>query len=668
MLAGWLSDAYVARLGGTRLGLLTGLYLGWAATTLGTFSAVAATNLSPAAHYALAIFLADGFASVAIVVRSSCLMELTRSERERIQIQRLNSIFGNVEFVATTAALFLWPRAGASGSGSVLSEAQSQSQPQSALASESTSESAAALASSASSASSASGRDMAVFRTYLLGVCGASAIITLVAVRMLRTITAERRAAGRPGRGGAVGDGSSGQEQPQGVNKQQQQQQQQRGSVELTVRPIGGDIIEDGGRVADRSAGDEGGGGSSSGGEGMHLREAGGGGETAAGIVAGNKKKTEADAAHKDGEQCTGSRGSKGRNDGSSFRDFLSSVKTHRNLQRFLATNSFLEAESVFHDQFDVIIVAALLSPQHSHITSVVVLGGIKPLCGIASFLLTWAAERPDIGVYGVCLWAFRCKVFVGFVACGALVAVTMASGGGGDNGGFSAGTGSSGSSGGIGGIGGIGGFGDSGGIGETIGRTTTGVIGPTLFWVMSWVAIIALLVVNITTRVPLALSGVTLANLIDEHSYLQRRASPHVAKFLSLNALIAKPLNSLGPMVGSALLASAGYTSGHTSGSSSNGSNDGGVGGGGEAGALSHTHNRTGEQPGAGAGTGMTTAAVWRTCVMLVIAPALVGGLVQWGCWRSYTLRGRYLVTVQQRMWDDEGGGVGGEDSARIT
>jgi Na+/melibiose symporter-like transporter len=149
ILAGWLSDSYVNSTGGTRLDLLKWLYVGWAATTLFTFSSLASAMLLPISHYAIAIFMADGFSSVAIVVRSSCVLELTSGERERIQVQRLNSVFGNVEFLVTTSALVLWP-----------TEASARS-------------------------------SLDTFRLYLFGVCCLSAMFTFASVLAIQTIVHE---------------------------------------------------------------------------------------------------------------------------------------------------------------------------------------------------------------------------------------------------------------------------------------------------------------------------------------------------------------------------------------------------------------------------------------------------------------------------------------------
>ena len=44
-------------------------------------------------------------------------------------------------------------------------------------------------------------------------------------------------------------------------------------------------------------------------------------------------------------------------------------------------------------------------------IVRVVTLGAIKPISGALSFAATWAAERADVGVYGVWMWAFRLKL-----------------------------------------------------------------------------------------------------------------------------------------------------------------------------------------------------------------------------------------------------------------
>jgi len=66
--------------------------------------------LSTGSFYFFCISFYDGCVSLAMIARNTFLTEITANEKERIQMQRLNSVFGNLEFLVTLAGFFLWHR------------------------------------------------------------------------------------------------------------------------------------------------------------------------------------------------------------------------------------------------------------------------------------------------------------------------------------------------------------------------------------------------------------------------------------------------------------------------------------------------------------------------------------------------------------------------------
>eukprot|EP00929_Paragymnodinium_shiwhaense_P092214 TRINITY_DN52096_c0_g3_i2.p1 TRINITY_DN52096_c0_g3~~TRINITY_DN52096_c0_g3_i2.p1 ORF type:complete len:561 (-),score=110.00 TRINITY_DN52096_c0_g3_i2:394-2076(-) len=139
IVAGLLADEWVARGYGSRLALLAWANSGYSLVSLLAFQDIEAVPVW--IHYALVIFASDGFAAVSTTVQSLLLVEQTTEEKQRIQIQRLNSVFGCCEWAVMAIAYWLWAARG-DGAGS--------------------------------------------FRTYVMLVCAMSISTTLLAARALR--------------------------------------------------------------------------------------------------------------------------------------------------------------------------------------------------------------------------------------------------------------------------------------------------------------------------------------------------------------------------------------------------------------------------------------------------------------------------------------------------
>merc|ERR1712216_938840 len=106
IFSGFLADEWVARGFGTRLSLVVLAHIGYAASTLFAFQDT--IPLPMWVQYSLAIFASDGFAAIAGTVNGLLLIEQTVDDRQRIQIQRLNSVFGCFEWSIMATAYWLW--------------------------------------------------------------------------------------------------------------------------------------------------------------------------------------------------------------------------------------------------------------------------------------------------------------------------------------------------------------------------------------------------------------------------------------------------------------------------------------------------------------------------------------------------------------------------------
>ncbi|CAE7534476.1 unnamed protein product [Symbiodinium pilosum] len=106
IFAGLLVDEFVARGCGSRLQLALWANVGYAAASWLTFQDFWA--LPVWLQYALAISSSDGFAAVASAVNGLVIIEQTEEDRQRIQIQRINSLFGCLEWLVMACAYLLW--------------------------------------------------------------------------------------------------------------------------------------------------------------------------------------------------------------------------------------------------------------------------------------------------------------------------------------------------------------------------------------------------------------------------------------------------------------------------------------------------------------------------------------------------------------------------------
>ena len=116
VFSGWLADTLAAHQG-SRLPLLLMIHLLWPLASVLPFLPLTSELISTGSFYLICISFYDGCVSLAVIARNTFLTEITANERERIQMQRLNSVFGNLEFLVTLAGFFLWHRRNSPGWG-----------------------------------------------------------------------------------------------------------------------------------------------------------------------------------------------------------------------------------------------------------------------------------------------------------------------------------------------------------------------------------------------------------------------------------------------------------------------------------------------------------------------------------------------------------------------
>jgi len=277
------------------------------------------------------------------------------------------------------------------------------------------------------------------------------------------------------------------------------------------------------------------------------------------------------------------------------LRDFLVAAAGHANFRRYVVVCALLEAETVFFRQFDVVLARVLLFSWPAAARALLVVG--DPLCGALAFLLTWVAERPDIGTYGVTWATLRVRLALCLAAAGLLAghasvaAAAKAAAPPGED--FSP---------------------------EV--WLAVGLGGLMVLW-------------RAATRPTVAFGGVIFASVIQEHALLElerhgpvaateedaalasaRSSAEAVAgKYWMLRAAITKPLNSAGPVVGSWALSSAGY--------------------------------RGGGQEGAAPAAQALSARLWWTSASLPVALSLVVSLLVCPVWGRFALHGPRLEKV---------------------
>ena len=198
---------------------------------------------------------------------------------------------------------------------------------------------------------------------------------------------------------------------------------------------------------------------------------------------------------------------------------FLRLVRKHQNFWRYASLTAALEAEGVFFRQFDVVLIRLLLSSWMAAGKILLVIS--DPLCGTLSFALTWVAERPDMGVYKVSLAAIRVRTFVSVAACCFLLTLNFID------------------------------FSDSFYLNASV----------------AFVLCLLMMICRAATRPASNLGGIVFASVIQEHSLVAEETQSEIrdeddaGKYWMLRAALVKPLNSLGPVIGSAVLAAGGYT-----------------------------------------------------------------------------------------------------------
>ena len=201
---------------------------------------------------------------------------------------------------------------------------------------------------------------------------------------------------------------------------------------------------------------------------------------------------------------------------------FMRVVQKHQNFWRYASLTAALEAEGVFFRQFDVVLIRLLLSTWMAAAKTLLVI--VDPFCGTVAFALTWVAERPDMGVYKVSLAALRVRAVVSVVACCIVLTLNFLD------------------------------FNDSFYHNASV----------------SFVLCILMMTCRAATRPASNLGNIVFASVIQEHALVVEETQSEIpsikdednaGKYWMLRAALVKPLNSLGPVIGSAVLAAGGYT-----------------------------------------------------------------------------------------------------------
>ena len=202
------------------------------------------------------------------------------------------------------------------------------------------------------------------------------------------------------------------------------------------------------------------------------------------------------------------------------LRHFFPVVLRHQNFWRYASLTAALEAEGVFFRQFDVVLVRLLLSSWVAASKILLMIG--DPFSGALSFALTWVAERPDMGIYRVSLAALRARTLLSIFACCIVLTLNL-------------------------------------------------IDSNNSFYLNGWIALLLCLLMTTcraATRPASNLGGIVFASVIQEHVLVAEDLNDNAiswqeddaGKYWMLRAALVKPLNSLGPVIGSAVLAAGGY------------------------------------------------------------------------------------------------------------
>ncbi len=262
-----------------------------------------------------------------------------------------------------------------------------------------------------------------------------------------------------------------------------------------------------------------------------------------------------------------------------SIRLFINDLRRHKNFWVFLGMNILQECQAIFTVQFLPIFLEQLLPDTISFAERPfgLPLNSVLPTCmtiitAVAAIYLHDYVEKNS--AYNVYLFAFICKIVFAAICL---------------------------------------------------------LLGPTL-----WLPVILFLFINrVATSLPLGFFSLTMADLFDEYKFKkvdgQRRSAAKdreaglydgehkienvYSMYWGCHALFAKPLNSVGPMIGTYVLSQAGY-------------ND----------ASQQQH-------------GEDNDSVKRACFYLVTLLPLSVSVIQLIIWQFYTLRGKYLFHVKKEL-----------------
>jgi len=231
----------------------------------------------------------------------------------------------------------------------------------------------------------------------------------------------------------------------------------------------------------------------------------------------------------------------------------------HGNFWRYAAVCAVLEAETLFFRQFDVVLLPILLCSWPAMSRTLLVMG--DPLCGALSFALTWLAERPSVGTFRVTHATLRIRL----VVCSASVALLCWA------------------------------IGNRYRFRRDVTATDLNLDSssdPQADVYLACVLGILMVLCRAATRPTTSFLGIMFASVIQEHPLVEAEqrqdksvsdaqqdgfddtcpgSSSHQApvavvqndiagKYWMLRAALVKPLNSLGPILGTAVLSAAGY------------------------------------------------------------------------------------------------------------
>ena len=102
LVGGYITDSFVYR-HGSRLPLISWLSIGQTLSACIPFFEI---GMQPVWHYFISIALFDGFWSVNAIAKGGLFTEIAKNESQRINMQRISSLFGNVHFIVSALGFF----------------------------------------------------------------------------------------------------------------------------------------------------------------------------------------------------------------------------------------------------------------------------------------------------------------------------------------------------------------------------------------------------------------------------------------------------------------------------------------------------------------------------------------------------------------------------------